>query len=195
MMSRMLKPVLFAALVGALLLPMPAKAVSYMTTGGSQTGIGDVIGYGYDQIILHPYTSTISGPGTYTLNPIDFVAGPNRYDATIVFGSLSENLTVGSTTQTLTIPYSVAIGSADTLTIFGGTTLWFTGWKVVLDSLTIGPNGGGGGPHGSGTMSSYLTATVSPVPLPPALILFGTALAGMAVLGRRRRKQTAESLA
>ena len=34
------------------------------------------------------------------------------------------------------------------------------------------------------------TATITPVPLPPALLLFGTALAGMGFLGRRRRNKT-----
>jgi hypothetical protein len=36
---------------------------------------------------------------------------------------------------------------------------------------------------------STFTGTASVVPIPPALLLFGTALAGLGILGRRRKKQ------
>jgi hypothetical protein len=41
------------------------------------------------------------------------------------------------------------------------------------------------------TVTGVVGATLSQVPLPPALLLFGTALAGMGILGRRRRKAAA----
>jgi hypothetical protein len=41
------------------------------------------------------------------------------------------------------------------------------------------------------TVTGVVGATLSQVPLPPALVLFGTALAGMGILGRRRKKAAA----
>jgi hypothetical protein len=41
----------------------------------------------------------------------------------------------------------------------------------------------------SNTLLAQISGTVAAVPLPPALLLFGTALAGLGILGRRRKKQ------
>jgi PEP-CTERM motif len=165
----------------------PAHADSFSTSGGSVFSIGDQIGSTFDQIVLDPFSGVLNGAGTYVLNPLHFIVGINATQATLNnTGSFSEMLTIGSETQTLTIPFSVDINYSDTLRILGGSTLAFSGYTVTLNSL---------GPvtQGVGTYDAALTATVAAVPEPE---IYAMMMAGLGLLGwHTRRKNRKESAA
>ena len=163
----------------------PAYADSFSTSGGSVLSVGDQIGTLFDQIKLDPWSGTLSGSGTYTLNPLQFIVGVNATVATLNnTGSFSESLTIDSQTQTLLVPYSVDINYSDTLRIIGGGILNFSGYTVTLNSL---------GPitSGVGTYNSSLTATVTAVPEPEIYAMMIAGLGMLGFVGRRRNQKTA----
>lgn len=171
--------------IGASCLVQPAEAVTYITTGGSQLGIGDEMSSGFDQLLLTGYSSDISGYGTIELNPLDFTAGLNAYSAETVTGTLSEELTVGGVTQSLSIPYSDNISDTDTLTIFGGNSLVFGGYTITLDTYVSAPNGGG-------DSSGVLYATVSGVPEISTWAMMLLGFAGLGFVGHRASRRNVE---
>ncbi len=172
-----------------------AQASTYSTSGASLLSIGDNIGSLYDQLFLTAASGTITAPGTYTLNSVEFAAGANSNYNEVVPGSISQQLTIDGVSQTLTIPFSLDVNAADTMTIFSGAALTFAGWQVVLNSLTIGPNGGG-------SLFGILTAEISETqsfaaealavaetPLPAALPLFAGGLGVIGVVAHRRKRK------
>jgi hypothetical protein len=186
----------FAAVVvagSAFLFSVPAaKAVTYSTSGApTQMSLGDTIGSAYDQLSINGAGGTLTDGGTIILNSLVFTAGinatvPQYYNS---ISSISETLTVDSSTQPLVIPFNLNISYSDTLTIIGGTTLSFLDngsiWNIVVNGLTIGPNPGG-------SMTANLTAQVSDpaaTPLPPALLLFATGLGAMGFFGWRSKQK------
>ena len=90
------------------------------------------------------------GEGQINLDLLGFTAGINAtVPQAINSYSFSETLKLsdGSGT-TLDIPFNVSINYSDVLTIAGGPTFSFADsggsfWQIVLNPLTIGPNGGG----------------------------------------------------
>jgi hypothetical protein len=177
-----------------------AHALTYTTSGApTQLSLGDTIGSPYDQLQIQGVTNgTINSNTTsIVLNTLTFIAGVN---ATIPATynnqfSFTESLTINtgssgpSGTGILTVPFNLIISYADTLTIVGGTKLSIpvgsSIWNIVVNSLTIGPNGGG-------SITESLTAQISdPVatPLPAALVLFGSGLGAMELLRRRRKSR------
>jgi hypothetical protein len=191
----------FAAVVvagSALLLSAPAaEAASYITSGApTQMSLGDTIGSAYDQLAINGASGQLSD-GTIILDSLIFTAGinatvPQYYNS---ISSISETLTVDGSSKPLVIPFNLNISYSDTLTIIGGTTLSFLDgtsiWNIVVNGLTIGPNPGG-------PMTANLTAQASDpaaTPLPPALLLFGTGLGVMGLLGRRKKKTAFAAIA
>jgi len=185
-MSKQTAAVLGLLIVAGLSLALPAQAATYLTSGGAQTSIGDTIGSAYDQLILDPFTGTLSGSGTYELNALHFVVGANTCCDEVVSGTLTENLTIDGVTQTLSVPYTDAISSSDTLTIAGGTTLYFSGYEVVLDSITPIVNGGG-------TMDGTLFADVTAVPEPAIWAMMLVGFFSIGFMMRRKSSQWAFS--
>ena len=164
----------------------PAHADSFSTSGGSIFSVGDQIHSSFDQIILDPFSGTLSGSGTYVLNPLHFVVGINAWYATLNnTGVISETLTIGSETHTLNVPFSVDINYSDTLRILGGSTSIFSGYAVTLNSL---------GPvtWGVGTYDSSLTATVAAIPEPE---IYAMMIAGLGMLGFVKRRKTGKTTA
>jgi len=176
--------VVLASLVLCLSGSGPSHADSYSTTGTWLDKVGDNIGSPYDIILLSAVDGTITGPGTYGLNRVHFIVGINSTHVDVLPGLLSQSLTVGAVTQTLIIPFSLDINYSDTLSIFGGTTLYFPGYKFVVNGLVLGPVG----PY-SGSQRGRLTAEVTAVPIPAALPLFAGSLSLLCWLARRRRVQ------
>jgi len=175
----------------------PARAVTYSTSGApEQVSLGDTIGSQYDQLIINPYVGNLT-TGTIILNPLVFIAGVN---ATVPqfynnLSSISETITVGTSTQSLTIPFNLNISYSDTLTVIGGATLTFldagTLWQIVVNGLTIGPNSGG--PMYANLTAQVTDPPVSQTPLPAALPLFASGLGAMGLFGwwRKRKKAAA----
>ena len=173
----MLKFVAAAAL--ALAAAAPAAAVNYVTGTSTFTGLGDTIGSPYDQITLNGVSGSATGPGTYLVNTVDFTVGLNSNDSHTNTGSFTNTATVDGSPFSYTVPYTIAISSADTITI-GGNTVHIDGVKVTFNPLVL--NSGGG------TVSGDLTASVSvPEPATWAMMLAGFGLVG---LGLRRRATT-----
>ena len=107
--------------------------------------------------------SGLLSEGTVNLNLLTFTAGVNALfpqDYNGVY-SINETMTIGGTSQPISIPFNLSISYSDTLTVVGGTTFSFTDagtlWQVVVNGLTLGPNSGG-------TISKMLTAQVTDPP-------------------------------
>jgi hypothetical protein len=168
--------------------------LTYSTSGSpTQMKLGDTIGSTYDQLqILGVTNGTInSDPDTILLNTLIFTAGVNAtVPAAYQNFSFTEDVTIGTGSGSLTVPFNLSINYSDTLTVIAGTTISIAVgtslWNIVVDGLTIGPNGGG-------PMTGYLMAQVSDpraTPLPAALVLFGTGLGAMGLFCRRRKLKT-----
>jgi hypothetical protein len=103
--------------------------------------------------------------------------------------------------------FGVSVSNGNGGSSNGGSTLTFDIWATGLSLASIG--GLSTNPPGSASVQFAAdiiqgcntgltscsggtgiigTGSVSPIPLPPAALLFGTALVGLGVLGRRRRK-------
>ncbi len=86
--------------------------------------------------------------------------------------------------------YAVYVGANQ---VFSRYNEWATAHFDFSPTVSIGTTidfAVGTGASGYGYGSTPLVLTVSAVPLPGALLLFGPALAGLAVLMRRFRKET-----
>lgn len=175
-----------------------AHAVTYSTSGTSELfSLGDQLGTSsdYDQLVVNGVSGTLT-TGTITLNTLDFTAGVNAIVPATYTYSFDETMTVsnGGGTQTITVPFSISINTADTISILGGDSLTFvvgnTDWDIVLNALTIGPNPGG-------TMIANLTATVTDAPgvtpLPGTLVLFASGIGIIGLIGWRKKHRHASA--
>ncbi|MEQ1638088.1 MAG: hypothetical protein ABL903_15515 [Methylococcales bacterium] len=81
------------------------------------------------------------------------------------------------------------LGEASTTTAGGSVSYLFTNLAAGNYSLWVGGNGTGNTP--AGTQSYMANITASPVPLPGAVWLFGSAIAGLVSFNRRRQAQSA----
>jgi hypothetical protein len=182
---------------------LPANAVTYSTSSLSLTGLGDQMGGAstYDQLIVTG-VSNLAFPagntgGQITISNLQFIAGVNAYVPAINSLSFSENMTLsdGAGTQ-LVIPFTLSINYQDTLTILGKTFSFMDSgslWQVAVNGLTIGPNPGG---SMYGTLTAQVTdPPVGAAPLPAALPLFVSGLAAMGLIGWRRKRKNASTIA
>jgi hypothetical protein len=110
----------------------------------------------------------------------------------------------GSSNALFSNDYSINFVGKNNLSswINGGTGIWFTGIEPTLDAYSYLPEqivicptfmAGGAtyfdnwGPAGDGWNWIVLDRAEAPVPEPTTMLLFGTGLAGLAAVGRRRR--------
>ena len=157
--------------------------VVYSTSGGTLGALGDTIGSPFDIVTLIAGGGTINAPGSYVLNHVTFDVGIN---ATVANPSntyvINESLILSGTPNPLDVSFNVAINSADTLTIFGGSTFFSGGYKIVVDGFSLGP-------QGVGTAEGDLTATVTAVPEPSTWAMMILGFFGVGFMAYRRHNQ------
>ena len=185
-----MKAKLIGALAALVLCTGPSQADTYTADGITQGSLGAQFTSDFDIIILSTFAGPITGPGTYRLNPLEFIVGINAYKPYTFTGTLTQNINWGGNTKPLTIAFSIIISTSDTLVIPGGETLFFPGYKLVVDALL--PPLGPVGPY-TGSQKGELTATVTAVPIPASLPLFAGGLGLMGWLAGRRRGQAARA--
>jgi hypothetical protein len=167
-----------ALLVGSM---STASAIPYSTGGaGPINQLGDTLNTPFDQLTLGAYADDATG--LIKLNDVTFVVGINATAPGFASYSVDQGITIAGNPYTISVPFDVAINYSDTLTLPGGVTYWFPGWKLVTEELVIGP-------VGVGTWTGKFFGTLSAVPLPASLPLFAAGLAGLALLGRLRAKK------
>jgi len=178
-----------AAAVATVSFAPTANAITYTTSSFALDHLGDTMNTGYDYLSGAGVPSTTSNSSTIVLNSLSFTAGinatipqyyPDKY-------AITETLTIGGgAPMQITIPFTLDINYSDTLTIIDGTTFSYNDgssvWQFVVNGFSMGPNPGV-------TMHADLTAQVSQAPLPAALPLFASGLAGMSLFGWWRRRK------
>jgi hypothetical protein len=157
--------------------------------------LGDAIGSNYDILQIQGVSQgTLLPNANILLDTLTFTAGPNAYTPAVYDGtySFAQTVSIGTGSVQLVVPFDLSINYADTLTIPGGNSLSIlvgsTLWTLVVNALTIGPNSGG--PE-VGYLYAHVTESPAATPLPAAILLFGSGLGGMVLVGRRRKARSA----
>lgn len=184
------------AIVGSLSFAPTASAITYTTTPFLVDSLGNTMGAQsqFDYLSgtgVNATTNNYSNP--ILLDHLTFTAGINatvpQFYPNMFF---TETLTIGSgASLKVDIPFTLDINYSDTLTVADGTTFLYNDggslWQFVVNGFTMGPNAGG-------SVYADLTAQVSQVsqaPLPAALPLFASGLAGMSLFAWWRRRKAA----
>ena len=155
----------------------PAQAVDYTTDTASFTGLGDTIGSPFDQIILNSVSGTVLTSGTYLVNTVDFTVGLNSNSGGVYTGTFTNTATADGTPFTYSLPYTITIGTSDSITI-GGNSIYFNGASIHFNLLTLA--------SGGDTVHGDLTATVSvPEAASWAMMVAGFGLVGAAMRSRK----------
>jgi hypothetical protein len=185
-----MKRFILGTLLAALTVVGSAKAdVFYLTTGGAIGQIGDTIQSPYDIVVLKGENGIINTPGIYLMNEVDFTVGINATAANPFNPrTIHETLYLSGNPFPLDVALNVAVDFKDTLTISGGNTYFFGGYKIVLNPYSSGPND-------IGTYVGDLTATVSAVPEPATWAMMLLGFAGVGFVAYRRKATPAFRLA
>jgi hypothetical protein len=168
-----------------------ANALTYSTSGLGTTlvSLGDTLHTQYDQLQVVGVSNTTFSPGdTILLNTLNFTAGVNALVPANYSFSFSESMTIGTSSGTLVVPFTLSIDYSDTLKVAATTLSILIGgnlWNLAVNALKIGPNPGG--PE-TGSLTARITE-VGQTPLPAAVVLFGTGLGAMALFSRRRKSK------
>ena len=108
-------------------------AVIYTTSGDLVTGIGDQLNSLFDKISLGPYESMFVAPETKDLNPLTFVIGFNSNTPATVDGHMTETITIGATTEPVTIPFVATISASGDFAISSFDA--FCCWRISVRDL------------------------------------------------------------
>jgi hypothetical protein len=172
------------------LAPVAQAGISFATGSASYAGLGLEPGYpsDYDHLTFSGTSGIYSSPGTYTVSSVLFQSGYNAWNIHTDTGSLSFNFVVGSSTQTMVVPYSIYISYSDTITLLPGSLSFNIGGGQLLNittqTLVL--------PDSVGKADLQGTFTVTPVPEPETYVLLLAGLGPLALAIRRRKhKQTA----
>lgn len=173
-----------AAAAALMALPVSAQAASYVVDSAHFESIGDQIGSTFDIVDFLGFSGVFSGAGVYTVSEVVFTVGVNANTAATTSDFFDLTGSFDGNPFAFSVPYTIQIDSADTLTI-GGNSLTAGGYNILFSKLTL--NSGVGNP-----VSGTLTATVTAVPEPAtwALMLIGFGAAGYAM--RRRTVKVAQ---
>jgi len=110
-------------------------------------------------------------------------------------GAISSTFTLNPPSSFVFTPGTPGV-SLDQLVISGSGLVTLSGFEAtaaIWSLTTQGVAAGLGGGTGTFTFSATLIATPTAVPLPGALSLFATGIAGLMALGRRRKRSRLES--
>jgi hypothetical protein len=156
-------------------------AVIYETSGDLVISIGDQLNSLFDKISLGPYESTFVAPETKDLNPLTFIIGFNSNTPTTADGHMTETITIGATTEPVTIPFVATISaSGDSLSV-PSTTFVVGGFQFVTLPLMFVDVG-----SVSSSETQFLEANISAaaVPEPGAWMLMLVGLGGIGLVSR-----------
>jgi PEP-CTERM motif len=159
-------------------------AVIYKTSGDLVIGIGDQLNSLFDKISLGPYESTFVAPETKGLNPLTFVIGFNSNAPATADGHLTETITIGATTEPVTIPFVATISaSGDSLSVLSTTFVVGRFQFVTLPLIFVNVG------SVSSSETQFLEANISlaAVPEPGAWMLMLVGIGGIGLVSRRAR--------
>ena len=190
-MSRQLRS--FSAvlvLVLAAFAPVAQADISFATGSAYYTGLGVEPGFpsDYDHMTITGTSGIYTAPGDYTIASLLFQSGYNAWNIHTDTGTMSFAFTAGTTTQTMTVPYSIFISYSDTITLLPGSLSFDIGGgqqlNVTTETLVL--------PDTVGTANLQASFSVSPIPEPGTYAMM---LAGLGVLGFAgwRRKKSEEA--
>lgn len=170
---------------------MSSPAHSLLITGSDWNGM-DLIPGGGDSL-----SGIFTNVGLFRINGGSTVSYGTKLDIFAnfisIYGSLSSNGLPGSSLY-LNSNTDIYLAPSGSISASGeGSTLTFVGGSIVLDGSIITPTGTYPQDFGNKVITSGHDITVRPsiVPIPPSVILFGSAIAGLGLL--RRRFQTKKS--
>jgi hypothetical protein len=166
---------------GNLLAPTPIARSPFDDSGANAPGAP-----GFEEI---DYFATSVGPGGGNpTNPSVLDFSVDQTSLTFLWGSvdtynLLEFLNNGGVVATIT---SALLIAADGTVQLGVGSAYVSITDLIFDQIRI---------SSSQNAFEYSNLVTTPIPLPPALLLFGGALAGLGYLARRRRQTTGPGLA
>lgn len=177
-----------ALAVGAVLLAAPAKAATLvpMSIGDTNTLALDTQ---YLALISHPGTGDLSGSDSFF-----FEYAPPPYFSAL---NSTTNLTIGASGfSSLTLSWIGPLGSGVNLGPLNAIAnltnvplpLTLSGIYELVIAWAL-PDSSANGTYTTSVLTPTRGSDNNPLPLPPALVLFGTALVGLTALGRRRRQR------
>ena len=173
----------------AVLLAVPAGAVTIAPTAAMNNADADLHPLSNGGSQLYEYQS-----GSLALGAINLFFNFNALTNAVATFTLGDQPNVGSNITSLTLTWLDSVGSA----VPGGSVIIPAGSNPeVLLALALG-TAGHYFLHVTGTVAklgSNFNIAISTTPIPPALLLFGSALAGLGFLGRRSRRSTPSPLA
>lgn len=177
----------FAALAvtAAMFVAAPAYAASYTTDTVTFSGVGDQIGSTFDQVTLGGVSGTFTNPGVYALNNISFVVGINANSLATTSGIFSNLITIGSSSYTYNVPYTITIGAPIDVITFNASTVTLGGYTFTVNPLTLSTGN---------TTTGVLTANVATAAAVPEVATWAMMLAGFGMIGfAARRRQSVKT--
>ena len=150
-----IKFLLTLAVTSGLFIGNAVADTSFSTSSFYQEGIGNNYGpYGgvnYDTLTFTGLSGSAAAPSTTTIATYAFAAGPSCWYPCVLTPSgltIGFAMTIGSETHDILFPWSVTIGSSDTLTVGDAAPVTFTVGSnyLTVTGLGFGPIVNGGAP-------------------------------------------------